>query len=278
MENSLSYTGKRVVVTGVASGVGAATAASAKRLGAYVIGLDVVENPSSAADEVIRVDLRSADSVAAASERITDGIDAAFLCAGVSAGSGLPMQDVFAVNYTGTRMLTEHLVPRMSDSGAITLVSSLAALRYRENRILCEELLALDWDETQDWLKRHPEQLAPTRTYPFSKEAVIWYALSLVAKLAPRQVRVNCIAPGPTDTPFLDSTLAREESRKQLESIPQLLGKRATAQQQADVLLYLNSDAASIVNGQVLWTDGGYRSAVAAGAIKPVFGEAERYV
>ncbi|MGU3436459.1 SDR family oxidoreductase [Actinomycetes bacterium M1A6_2h] len=278
MDNSSSYAGKRVVVTGFASGVGAATATKARELGAHVIGLDIVEASSDVAHEVIRIDLRSPESIVDASDRIGNGVDAAFLCAGVSAGAGLPMRDVFNINYTGTRLLTDRLLPKLADSGALAFVSSLAALRYRDNRTTSEELVALDWEQTNAWIDAHPDEISPSRTYSLSKEAIIWYALSLVARLSPRRIRVNSIAPGPTDTPFLDSTLAREESRKQLETIPQLLGKRATPQQQADALIYLNSGAASIVNGQVLWTDGGYRGAVAAGGIEPAMGEAPRYV
>jgi len=74
--------------------------------------------------------------------------------------------------------------------------------------------------------------------------------------LGKRGVRINAVAPGVTDTPMLED-FARLHGWDRLDSALQPLGRRATADEQARILIFLNSNWASYVNGQTIWSDGG---------------------
>lgn len=74
--------------------------------------------------------------------------------------------------------------------------------------------------------------------------------------LGARGIRINCTGPGVTETPILDQ-LRTAYGQGFLDDIPKPLGRVAGPAEQASVLLFLNSAAASYISGQVLWVDGG---------------------
>jgi NAD(P)-dependent dehydrogenase (short-subunit alcohol dehydrogenase family) len=276
MREQFGYEGKTVVVTGCASGIGAQVAVGAAELGARVIGMDRNE-PTADGVRFVRVDLRARDSVVSAVESLPDKLDALFNCAGVSDGSGLGADGVFTINFVAMRELTEQLIPRLIRGAAVASVASLGALNYRENWDRVREVLGRDsWDALIAWVADNADYLVPGRTYAFSKECVIGYTIMQAARFASAGVRINTIAPSPTATPFLDDTKKMKGSEEFLAAFPHLLGRAASAQEQAGPLLFLNSSAASYLTGQVLWTDGGYTAGVASGAIDAVMGERVR--
>ncbi len=126
-------TGKRVIVTGAASGIGAATVAELKRLGHHVIGLD----RNAAADGIIRCDVRDQESVdsavAAAIERLA-GLDVVINCAGVATpqSAGLPPDDraiaVLDINMLGPWRVTSAALPtlRASRGRVVNVASGMA--------------------------------------------------------------------------------------------------------------------------------------------------------
>ena len=125
------YDGRRVVVTGCASGIGADVARQLVALGAEVIGLDI-RPPEQSIGEFISLDLSDPASIDAAAASIGGRVDSLFNIAGVSSGIGDPLR-VVTINFLGTRRFTEALVPVMPPGSAIANVSSLAASAYREN-------------------------------------------------------------------------------------------------------------------------------------------------
>lgn len=251
---------RTIVVTGCASGIGAATAATLRGRGAAVIGLDL-RRPTSDL-EFVEVDLADPDSVADAVQRIPGRIDGLVNAAGVSSGLG-DATAVVGVNFLGLRELTEALVDRMSAGSAIVNTSSVAAQHYRRHRGLLDELVrTADRRAALSWIRSHDDELGTG--YALSKEAVIVYTMWRAWSWAPRGIRVNCIAPGVTDTPMLRVSVEAVGSRY-LDAIPKPLGRIATAVEQASVLAFLVSPESSYVTGQLIWVDGGYTSAVEAG-------------
>src|SRR6478752_9968789 len=121
----LDYAGRRVVVTGCASGIGAALVGQLTELGADVIGLDV-HPPAFELNDFHRVDLSDPASIDAAVGSVSGQVDGLFNVAGVSSGIGNPLL-VVKIDFLGTRHLTEALAPRMPSGSAIASVSSLAA-------------------------------------------------------------------------------------------------------------------------------------------------------
>jgi NAD(P)-dependent dehydrogenase (short-subunit alcohol dehydrogenase family) len=249
------YDGRRAVVTGCASGIGASVARQLIDLGAEVVGLDV-RRPALQLKEFHEVDLGDAGSIDRAVAAIDVPVDALFNIAGVSSGIGDPLR-VVTINFLGTRRFTEALVPKMPPGSAIANVSSLAASAYRENASVTAGLLDTEsMAEGIDWCERNPEPVADGGGYRLSKEAIILYGMANVASLGAKGIRINCTAPGVTDTPILDQ-LRTAYGPEFLDSFRTPLGRAAEPDEQASVLVFLNSRAASYITGQVIWVDGG---------------------
>jgi NAD(P)-dependent dehydrogenase (short-subunit alcohol dehydrogenase family) len=105
------------------------------------------------------------------------------------------------------------------------------------------------------WCAEHPDALADGG-YRLSKEALILYGMRRAADLGARGIRINCTAPGVTETPILDQ-LRTAYGQQYLDSFTAPLGRVSDAQEQAAALLFLGSRAAGYITGQVLWADGG---------------------
>jgi NAD(P)-dependent dehydrogenase (short-subunit alcohol dehydrogenase family) len=249
------YDGKRVVVTGCASGIGEHVARQVTELGAEVVGLDL-RRPALQLKEFHEVDLSDPASIDRAIAAIEGPIDSLFNVAGVSSGIGDPLR-VVTINFLGTRQFIEALVPMMPPGSAIANVSSLAASAYRENAVVSAGLLDTEsMSDGIEWCRRNPEPVADGGGYRLSKEAIILYGMANVGTLGAKGIRINCTAPGVTETPILDQ-LRGAYGQKFLDSFQTPLGRVADADEQATVLVFLNSDAARYITGQVIWVDGG---------------------
>ncbi len=248
------YDGRRAVVTGCASGIGQHVVRQLTELGAEVIGLDK-RRPAFELSAFHEVDLAEPDSIDRAVASVGGRVDALFNVAGVSSGIGDPPL-VVAINFLGLRHVTEALIPLMGAGSSIVSVSSLAAAGYREHlRSVAPLLNSATMREGIAWCRDHPDELAGGG-YRLSKEAVILYSMHSATRLGARGIRINCTGPGVTETPILDQ-LRRAYGQGFLDDIPKPLGRVSGPAEQASVLLFLNSPAASYITGQVVWVDGG---------------------
>ncbi|OBA64833.1 3-alpha-hydroxysteroid dehydrogenase [Mycobacterium sp. 1100029.7] len=249
----LGYQGRRAVVTGCASGVGEHVVRQLIELGAEVVGLDR-RRPAFEINEFHRVDLAAPESIDAAVASIAGPVDALFNVAGVSSGIGDPAL-VATINFLGLRHITEALVPAMRAGSAIVSVSSLAAAGYREHAAVVAPLLnTATMHEGIDWCRSNADALG--NGYQLSKEAIILYTMRSATPLGAKGIRINCSGPGVTETPILDQ-LRTAYGQGFLDDIPKPLGRVSDPAEQAAVLLFLNSGAASYITGQILWVDGG---------------------
>jgi NAD(P)-dependent dehydrogenase (short-subunit alcohol dehydrogenase family) len=257
------YDGRRAVVTGCASGIGEHVVRHLTELGAHVVGLDK-HRPAFELNSFHEVDLGDEESIDHAVASLDGTVDALFNVAGVSSGIGDPPL-VVSINFLGLRHLTEALIPRMAGSTmapSIVSVSSLAAASYLEHRRDVAPLLrTATMREGLDWCRRHPDAVGTG--YQLAKEAVILYTMLRATPLGAQGIRINCTGPGVTETPILDQ-LRTAYGQRFLDDIPKPLGRVADPTEQASVLLFLNSRAASYITGQVLWVDGGNVGAAAA--------------
>lgn len=265
------YDGKRVVVTGCASGIGEHVARQLTELGAEVVGLDL-RRPALQLKEFHEIDLSDEASIDQAVAAVGGQVDALFNIAGVSSGIGDPLR-VVRINFLGTRYFTESLIPLMPAGSAIASVSSLAASAYRENAVVTAGLLDTStMAEGIQWCERNPQPVKDGGGYRLAKEALILYAMANVGVLGAKGIRINCTAPGVTDTPILDQ-LRSAYGQQYLDSFTTPLGRAAESDEQASVLVFLNSAAARYISGQVIFVDGG---AVAERVIGDISDERKR--
>jgi NAD(P)-dependent dehydrogenase (short-subunit alcohol dehydrogenase family) len=242
---------RHVVVTGAASGIGAAVVTELARAGDRVTALDL--NPAPGADTSITCDLSDPTSIDAAVAQLS-GVDALLNVAGVP--GTLPDEVVFAVNFLGLRHLTEALLPQISDGGAVVNVASIAGMTHTVNASLHKELLltATGFEDGAKALAASKPEGFPA--YNFTKEAVILYTGLIAARQWSRGVRVNAVSPGPVETPILP---AFEDSmgKDVIEGARAVAGRHGTVADIAPVVTFLASPAAAWINGQNLIADGG---------------------
>lgn len=264
MTSTWGYEGSRVIVSGGGgAGMGAATVRHLSDLGAEVHVIDLKEPPVDVAS-YLAVDLRDPDATAGAVEKIGGTIDALFNCAGL-AGSKFPDLDVMLVNLVGMRHLAELVAVRMEPGSAIASISSTAGSGYLMNIGKWMPLVtAPGFDAAKEWCETHPEEIAGG--YGPSKEAIIIWTFWASYTLAERGIRVNCISPGPTDTPMMPD-FERYVGKEFMDNFPVPLGRRSSPDEQAWPLIFLNSKLASYVTGENVVTDGGTMGAVMTGSI-----------
>ncbi len=264
MTSTWGYEGSRVIVSGGGgAGMGAATVRHLSDLGAEVHVIDLKEPPVDVASYQA-VDLRDPDATAGAVEKIGGSIDALFNCAGL-AGSKFPDLDVMLVNLVGMRHLAELVSVRMKPGSAIASISSTAGSGYLMNIGKWMPLVtAPGFDAAKEWCETHPEEIAGG--YAPSKEAIIIWTFWASYAMAERGIRVNCISPGPTDTPMMPD-FERYVGKEFMDNFPVPLGRRSSPDEQAWPLIFLNSKLASYVTGENVVTDGGTMGAVMTGSI-----------
>ena len=262
MGEFVSYQNKRVVISGCYSGMGEATARLLLKLGAQVHGIDYKPTELKLAS-FTQVDLREPAAIDAAVKKIGGKVDALFNCAGLPQTS--PPLDVMKVNYAGTRRLTEQVLPLMSAGGAIVSISSNGGLGWSRRLPVLMQLLKIEsYDGIVQWCQDNAETVR--EGYAFSKEALIVWTMMTSTHLIKRGIRINCTMPGPTQTPMM-SQFEKATAASVLEAAAQPINRRSTPDEQAGPLVFLNSDAASYVNGVALPVDGGFLGGVATGQI-----------
>jgi NAD(P)-dependent dehydrogenase (short-subunit alcohol dehydrogenase family) len=259
------YEGQRVLVTGGGSGMGEATARILGDLGAEVHILDV-RKPTVANHAFHETDLADPEAIDEAVAAVTEGgkLDALFNCAGLSQIH--PPQKVMLVNYIGHRYLTEALLDHMPEGGAIASISSGAGIGWQANMANCMELIGQpDWAAGKAWCEAHPVEVR--EGYSFSKETIIVWVLMNAMKLgAERKIRINCIAPGPTDTNMMPEIVS-DVGQDFMDSYPKPLGRNSTAEEQAWPIVFLNSPSASAVSGNVIYSDQGFAGGLFTGQV-----------
>ena len=261
MSDVLGYAGKRVVVTGCATGMGASAVELLSGLGAEVYALDIgdVKAPVTRA---IHTDMKSKASIDAALAELPDEIDVLFNCAGVPHPPANAF-DTVMINFVGLRHLTDSLLPRVRSGGTVVSISSTAGMAWKSNLDTVQKFLALEsFEAAEAWLKDDPKLNADP--YGFSKQCIIVYTQQLAGELAKREIRINCISPSPTSGAFmtrLNETIPVEA----IEIFTPAHGRMAEPADMGRVMVLLGSDLAGFISGVNLPVDFGYCAEVAMG-------------
>jgi NAD(P)-dependent dehydrogenase (short-subunit alcohol dehydrogenase family) len=256
--DAFRYDGKRVLVVGGATGMGAAAAELLRDAGAEVVVMDYAEVTLAGA-KAIHVNLAEKASIDAALEECGGPVHALFSCAGVADGT----PGIERINFIGHR----HMVERMLAAGmlgrgaAIGFISSAAGLGWESSLDELKELLAIsDWDESVAWVEQKG-----WADYFHMKQAVCAYVASQAHPLLKQGIRINAICPGPTETPLAlankDMWLGFGADYRADTGI-----EASTPLEQAYPLVYLCSDAARSISGQTVVSDVGYMASGVTGS------------
>ena len=263
MGDLFSYEGKRVVVTGGATGIGAALVALVKELcAAHVTVLDI-KQPEAPVDSFIEVNLADKSSLDAAVARLEGPVDVLFSNAGVAARSGIGT--CLAVNVAASRRLTDAVLPLVPAGGTVVYTASMAGNGWPAHLEVINELLAIDdWDEFL--AAAEASEPAQAEVYSFSKELMQVYVMRKSHETIRRGVRVNSICPAPVDTPLMVD-FRQDMGDKVIDwSVDvQGNGRMAVAEDIAPPLAFMGSDASAFINGVNLLVDSGFTAAMTTG-------------
>lgn len=265
--NSSAYIGQRVVVTGGASGIGRCVAALIRDSGGDVVVLDWKRVDLDGVTG-IEVDLGDPASIDAAIAGIGDApVHALCNVAAVSSGMGHGLVSTVAINYLGTRRLTEALVPRMARGGGIVCTSSGAARNWRDHAAHLGPIVdETDWDRALASVDASATALEP---YPLSKMALNLWARRATPGLSRHfGLRMNVVAPGLIDTQQPHHSSAGDYDQL-LAGFTRYVDRIGQPEEVAAAIAFLASSAASFVNGQIVEVDGGMSTIAAVEAGQP---------
>jgi NAD(P)-dependent dehydrogenase (short-subunit alcohol dehydrogenase family) len=248
--DAFRFDGKRALVVGGATGMGAAAAEVVRDAGGEVVVLDFAEITLPGV-EAVHVNLAERASIDAALDACGGTVDALFSCAGVADGT----PGIERINFIGHRHLIDRLLERdmLPRGSAIGMISSAAGLGWEASLDSLQELLdTTDWDEAVQWTLDKG-----WADYLHMKQAMCAYVARQAHPFFKRGIRINAICPGPTDTPLAQANKEMwlgfaADYRADVGSQP------STPLEQAYPLVFLCSDAAVAINGQTVISDQGY--------------------
>ncbi|MCL2535594.1 MAG: SDR family oxidoreductase [Nocardiaceae bacterium] len=244
-----------IVVTGAASGIGAATVDLLRTSGNDVVGVDL------AGTEIV-ADLSTPEGrkqAAAATIDATGGrLDAAICCAGVGPLSSHTGGKLVSVNYFGVVDFLEELRPTLARADRAYAVAISSSSTSTQPGIP-ENLVTACLDGPEETAAALGDEVGAIPAYPASKLALArWVRHQAVTpEWIGAGIRLNAVAPGIVDTPMTSGPDLDPELAKALDFYPVPLGRRGRPGEIAALIQFLTSDAASLLCGSVVFADGG---------------------
>ncbi|MES2257463.1 MAG: SDR family oxidoreductase [Pseudomonadota bacterium] len=247
---------KTAIVTGAASGIGAAVRQQLSQAGMRVIGIDLRHSD-------ICADLSSeagrSYAINAALRLSENKIDALVCSAGLGPQAE-PAAAIAAVNYFGVVALLDGLFDALKAgcrASAVVVSSSSATLQSWTDSPLRHAYLDGDEEQVTAMLAAMPEEQAGYAAYASSKNAVAVAVRQRAASWGAAGVRLNAVAPGAVQTPLLEAGLSDPRYGAAIRNFVAPIGARAQPGDIAALIRFLASDNAPFIHGSVLFADGG---------------------
>ncbi len=258
-----------MVITGTATGIGAATLDLLLRHQATVHALDVAYPP--AVDDgnnglpgptCHHCDIGQQDSIDRVVGQLPERIDVVMNCAGVPNGGRFDTDAVMAINWFGLRHLTELLLSRMPPGSSVVHVASTAGRDWMSRVELHRQLMAAgDFEAGRTWLAEGDNRERCGDGYVVSKEAVQYYTLWRSVQLLPRRIRMNSVCPGITATGLVED-FRRGMGNELIDYAAAVAGRFAHPSEMAPAMLFLADEtSSSYLNGVNLNIDRGTAAA-----------------
>jgi len=243
------------VVTGSASGMGAATRARLEGAGDRVLGVDRAE--AEVVADLGHAEGR-AEAVAKVHEAAGGSIDGLVTWAGLPGVTDKPGGPVASVNYFGTVELLAGLRPlleRGDEPAAVAIASNSTTAQPGIPMHLVDALLAGD----EEGARRAADAAGGLATYPATKLAICrWCRVEAVKpEWAGAGITLNVVAPGAVETPLLDATRRDPVIGKFVDQFPLPVGRAGRPDELAAFVQYLLGPDARFFCGSVLFVDGG---------------------
>ena len=248
---------KLAVITGSASGIGAATRALFEQAGVSVIGIDI-EDAEITADLSTKAGRESA--IAGVKQLCGHAIDSFVACAGL-ATYVRPLSLIPSVDYFGAIDLLDGLfglLQRGTDPAAVVILSNSAQWLGIDETPYIQALLAHNEDEAMRIVDDIDDpDLASGMAYVGSKLVLGRAIRQRASAWGEAGVRLNGVAPGNTRTPMLEGVLQDPFTRDGVESMKIPLGRLAEPEEVAKLISFLCSSDASYIHGSIYYIDGG---------------------
>ena len=243
------------LVTGSASGIGAATVIALQAAGHTVIGVDL-------RNAEINGDLSTSEGrqavITQALARCDGTLDGLVLCAGLGA-QVQPASLITSVNYFGAVELLDALLPALQKGthpSAVVISSVASAMLPWDKNPLAAACEAGD-EATVSAIVVGAGAQGGNLAYAGSKNALTVAVRKRAAVWGKAGVRLNTLAPGATETPLLQAGLQDPRYGEAIKNFVAPIARRAEPREMASVVAFLMSDAASFVHGAQFYADGG---------------------
>ncbi len=242
------------VVTGAASGIGAATTELLRGVGHRVITVD-----RHRADVVadLSTDAGRAEAVSGV-QALTDVVHGLVPCAGLAGLTGVDSQLVVSVNFFGSVALVRGLREQLAAAGgaAVVLLASNSITAQPGWRA---EVTTACLREDEPTARAEAAEVDAVMVYPATKAALAYWVRRECVKdeWIGAGIRLNAVAPGLIATPMTDQLRADPQLGVFADSYPSALGRPGLPDEVAQVIGFLLSDASSLMVGSLVFVDGG---------------------